>query len=74
MLKVVVFLGPSLREDRARDIMDAEYLPPAKRGDIFRATKDGAKVICLIDGVFFQECSVAHNCLLYTSPSPRDCS
>jgi hypothetical protein len=65
MPKVVVFLGPSLREDKARDIMDAEYLPPAKRGDIFRATKDGAKVICLIDGVFFQECSVAHKEILY---------
>jgi hypothetical protein len=60
MQKVVVFLGPSLPEAKAREILDAHYLPPAKRGDIFKATIDGAKVICLIDGVFFQECSVAH--------------
>jgi hypothetical protein len=60
MQKVVVFLGPSLPEAKAREILDADYRPPAKRGDIFKAAKEGAKVICLIDGVFFQECSVAH--------------
>ncbi len=63
MLRIVVFLGPSLPVDSARQILDAEdaeYLAPAKRGDIYRAALEGADVICLIDGVFFQECSVAH--------------
>lgn len=58
--RVVVFLGPSLPKERAGQILEAEYLPPAKRGDIYRAALNGADIICLIDGVFFQECSVAH--------------
>jgi len=63
--KVVVFLGPSLPEAEARGILDADYRPPAKRGDLFKAAKEGAEVICLIDGVFFQDCSVAHKEVLY---------
>lgn len=64
MPRIVVFLGPSLPVDRARKILDAEYLAPAKRGDIYRAALEGADIICLIDGVFFQECSVAHKEIL----------
>lgn len=64
MQRIVVFLGPSLPADRARKILEADYLPPAKRGDIYRAAKEGADIICLIDGVFFQECSVAHKEIL----------
>lgn len=63
--KPVVFLGPSLPEPKAREILDADYRPPAKRGDLFDAAKEGAPLICLIDGVFFQECSVAHKEVLY---------
>jgi hypothetical protein len=63
--KVVVFLGPSLPEAEGRKILDAVFLPPAKRGDIYKAARDGAEVICLIDGVFFQDCSVAHKEVLY---------
>ncbi len=71
MQKIVVFLGPSLPEVEAREILnaDVEYLPPAKRGDLFRAARDGAEVICLIDGVFFQDCSVAHKEVLYALDS-----
>lgn len=58
--EVVVFLGPSLPEARARMILEADYRPPAKRGDLLQAAREGAQIICLIDGVFFQECSVAH--------------
>lgn len=61
----VVFLGPSLPTDKALQILDAEYFPPARRGDICNAAQKGARVICLIDGVFFQECSVAHKEVLY---------
>ncbi|MDD1719238.1 MAG: TfuA-related McrA-glycine thioamidation protein [Methanoregulaceae archaeon] len=57
---IVVFLGPSLAESEARLILDASYRPPAARGDVLRAAREGAEIICLIDGVFFQECSVAH--------------
>jgi len=58
--KVVVFLGPSCDHAAARAILDAEYRPPAKRGDILEAARAGARIIGLIDGVFFQDCAVAH--------------
>jgi len=62
---VVIFLGPSLNTGKARRILGtAEYRPPAKRGDILRAVEDGATIIGLIDGVFFQDCSVAHKEIL----------
>jgi TfuA protein len=60
MPKIVVFLGPSLPIEKANQILQAEYRSPAKRGDIYGASEEGAEIICLIDGVFFQECSVAH--------------
>jgi len=64
MRKVIVFLGPSLDWESARQLLDAEYRAPAARGDITRAALEGASVIGLIDGVFFQECSVAHREIL----------
>ena len=63
--RVVVFLGPSLEPETAKNILDAEYRPPASRGDIFRAVREGAKIIGLIDGVFFQACAIAHREILY---------
>lgn len=65
MPEIVVFLGPSLPRDKAEQILQADFRPPAKRGDLFKAAKDGADIICLIDGVFFQDCSVAHKEILY---------
>jgi hypothetical protein len=62
---VVVFLGPSLELGTARQLLDAEYRPPAARGDVLKAVQDGARIIGLIDGVFFQECAVAHREILY---------
>ncbi|RZN33542.1 MAG: TfuA-related McrA-glycine thioamidation protein [Methanophagales archaeon ANME-1-THS] len=62
---IVVFLGPSLETEQARRIVDAEYRPPAARGDIFKAVKEGAQIIGLIDGVFFQACAIAHREILY---------
>ena len=62
---IVVFLGPSLSRARAEQILEADFRPPAKRGDIYRAAREGAGIILLIDGVFFQECSVAHKEVIY---------
>jgi len=62
---IVVFLGPSLSRARAQQILEADFRPPAKRGDIYLAAKEGAGIILLIDGVFFQECSVAHKEVIY---------
>ena len=64
-IKVVIFLGPSLDTESAKKILDADYRPPAERGDIFRAVQEGAGIIGLIDGVFFQACAIAHREILY---------
>ncbi|MCL2141670.1 MAG: TfuA-related McrA-glycine thioamidation protein [Methanimicrococcus sp.] len=63
--KIIVFLGPSLDMKTACQILPfAEFRPPASRGDIEKAISDGAKSICLIDGVFFEQCSVGHREIL----------
>jgi hypothetical protein len=49
---VVVFMGPSLPADDARALLEASYLPPAGRGDVYRVLSDGPQVIILLDGVF----------------------
>jgi hypothetical protein len=64
MLKIIVFLGPSLDHESAEKILPAEYRPPAKRGDLITAARDGAAIIGLIDGVFHQESAVAHREIL----------
>jgi len=64
MQSAVVFLGPSLDRQAALAILAADYRPPAARGDITRAVSDEARVIGLIDGVFFQESSVGHREIL----------
>ncbi|MBA5942249.1 MAG: TfuA-related McrA-glycine thioamidation protein [Methanophagales archaeon] len=63
--KAVVFLGPSLDIETAKNIIDVEFKPPAERGDIFRVVQEGAEIIGLIDGVFFQACAIAHREILY---------
>lgn len=64
MQDAVVFLGPSLDRREAEAILPADYRPPAARGDLTRAVREGARVIGLIDGVFFQESSVGHREIL----------
>jgi hypothetical protein len=64
MQRIIVFLGPSLEREAAEKILPAEYLPPAKRGDLLRAVHNGATIIGLIDGVFHQESAVAHREIL----------
>jgi len=65
MREVVVFIGPSLEAETAKKLLDAVYRPPASRGDIFNAVREGVKIIGLIDGVFFQNCAIAHREILY---------
>ncbi len=62
--EIIVFLGPSLDRQAAARILPATYLPPARRGDIPEAVRAGARIITLIDGVFFQESSVGHREIL----------
>ncbi|MBF0304580.1 MAG: tfuA domain protein [Alphaproteobacteria bacterium] len=48
----MVFVGPSLPRSTATTLLEAEFRPPARRGDIHRAIRGGARRIVLIDGEF----------------------
>ncbi len=51
--RIIVFLGPSLSREKAKGILpDAEYRPPARKGDLSRV---GNSIVGLIDGVFLQD-------------------
>lgn len=61
----VIFLGPSLKLTDARAILDADYRPPAQRGDVIRAVEGGAGVIGLIDGFTHLVPAVTHKEILF---------
>ncbi|MEM8854382.1 MAG: TfuA-like protein [Pseudomonadota bacterium] len=62
----VVFLGPTLDRRTAATLCEADYRPPAQRGDIHQAVaRDGARVIGLIDGYFEGAPSVWHKEILF---------
>ncbi|MDY0266345.1 MAG: TfuA-related McrA-glycine thioamidation protein [Methanimicrococcus sp.] len=64
--KVIVFLGPSLDLETARPLLPfADFRPPAARGDMQKAAMEDPDMICLIDGVFFEQCSVGHREILF---------
>jgi len=60
MSSIVIYLGPSLSAEKARTILDADYRPPVRQGDLKKAVKDGAKIIGIIDGTFYSESPVGH--------------
>lgn len=65
MPKICVFTGPSIPPEEAKTFLpDAEFRPPVKRGDAAAAAADGAEVIVIIDGVFFQNEAVGHKEIL----------
>jgi len=55
---IAVFLGPSLGLKQARELLTADYFPPARKGDIYRIMASGVKTIVLVDGVFHNTPSV----------------
>ena len=57
----IVYLGPSLPLADAKELLDADYRPPVKRGDL-PERHDGTVVI--IDGEFGQSLSVSPNEIL----------
>jgi hypothetical protein len=62
-MKTVIFSGPTLAPG---DItIEAVVLPPARQGDLYRAARQGAQLIGLIDGCFDQVNSVAHKEILW---------
>ncbi len=64
MSKIIVYLGPSLPVATARAILEADYRPPIRRGDLKKALKDGADIVGIIDGTFFSRSPVAHKEIL----------
>lgn len=57
MNKPIIFLGPSLGHEKARKILEAEYRPPAKKGDFLQLAGSGSSVniVGLVDGLFLQD-------------------
>lgn len=66
-MNVCIFLGPTLAVEKARQELDAIYLPPAAHGDIYRATlrQPPPRAIGLIDGYFRQQPAVRHKEILW---------
>ncbi|WP_297983267.1 TfuA-related McrA-glycine thioamidation protein [uncultured Methanobrevibacter sp.] len=58
--KIIVYLGLSIQEEEAKEILDADYRSPVKRGDILKAISEKPDVIGIIDGVFHHSPAVAH--------------
>lgn len=65
MTRIVVFTGPSLSADEACLVLEAEYRPPVRRGDVEALLDaDPPDAIAIVDGVFFQAMSVSPKELL----------
>jgi len=57
LMSKIIFLGPTLKLERAQEILEAEYRPPAKKGDFLRLAtlSEGKHQVGLIDGVFLHD-------------------
>lgn len=61
MSQIVVFTGPSLSHADGKELFpEATFLPPAERGDVYRAWHRGARFIGVIDGYFEHRLSIWH--------------
>ena len=61
-----VFIGPTLPIAQARERLDADYLPPVRQGDVYRAVvRWRPRAIGIIDGYFHQVPSVWHKEILW---------
>lgn len=57
MLTPVVYLGPSLDLSEAQALLDADYRPPVRRGDLDRV--EAGRAVVILDGEFEQSLSVS---------------
>jgi TfuA protein len=56
MRKPIIFLGPSMSNEKAKAIFNADYKPPAKKGDLLRlGLSSDISVVGLVDGMFLQD-------------------
>jgi hypothetical protein len=64
-VSICVFLGPTLSVAEARSALDAEYLPPAAVGDVYRAARKRPDAIAIIDGYFSRTPAIWHKEVLW---------
>jgi len=64
-MKLVIFAGPTLASDDDGELHGIEVRPPAQQGDLYRAAREGAHAIGLVDGYFDQVDAVAHKEVLW---------
>ncbi len=56
----IVYLGPSLPRHEAEVLLPGgDFRPPIRRGDLYRARKEGGSVFLIVDGVFMQEHAIS---------------
>jgi hypothetical protein len=63
--RAIVFLGPSLAREVAREVFDCDFRPPAGRGDVLSAALEDPPAIGLVDGRFDSLPSVWHKEILW---------
>lgn len=65
-MKVLVFVGPTIRAEEAKAFIDADFRPPAAQGDVISAChNDRPDIIALIDGAIDGGPSVWHKEILH---------
>jgi hypothetical protein len=57
--QIVIYVGPSLAVEDAQAILNADYRPPVRRGDINALMKSPPKIIGIVDGKFFQSFAIS---------------
>ena len=55
----VVYLGPSLPRDAAARLLQAEYRPPIRRGDLAQLLPHPPRFVGIVDGEFYQSLAVS---------------
>jgi len=60
-----VFVGPTLPDASGLTGGEIDIRPPALQGDVFRAVKDGATVIGIVDGYFEYAAPIWHKEILF---------
>jgi hypothetical protein len=57
--KPIIFLGPSMTLEEARLFLDADFRPPAQRGDLPDAISESPPLVGIVDGQFYQALPVS---------------
>ena len=64
-MSVYVFTGPTISAAEARVELEANYLPPAAEGDVYRVSLEKTRAIGIIDGYFHFTPAIRHKEILW---------